>query len=148
MSKITLTKAYLCWLIISIAGWLVAWLTGSLWELMGQSVDLAGGQTSDISREQMILGFIVISLVYWAVSAGLLGIFVALTNKQKKLAKYVFIILCFYQIAYEIYGHYSILTTYQNPYALHDFLFAVLSVICVMIMLIKACAKYEKKLTM
>jgi len=147
MSKMSLTKIYLCWLALSIAGWVVSWVTGSLWELMGQSVDLAGSQTSGMSRDEMIIGFIAISLVYWFISVVVLGVFVALTNKQKKWARLIFIIICLYQLAYESYAHYSILMAYQAPYELHDYLFAIASLVCIICMLIKSFSKNEQKLT-
>ena len=85
MGKITITRVYLTWLILSIIGWIVSWQNGSLWELMRQSVDSSGEIQLDISRDAMTIAFIVISLVYWLISVAVLGIFlitITICSKQ------------------------------------------------------------------
>lgn len=137
MSKITITKAYLAWLLISIVSWLIAWQTGQLWDLLSQVVDLSDIDSHGIARDDMIVGFIIVSLAYAILTSIILGIFVLLTNKQKVWAKYILTLLCLYQLVTEAFGHYSIITTYISQYMVYDYMLASASILCVIIMLIK-----------
>ncbi len=59
MSKVTLTKLFLLWFGISVVTWIVSWKSGQLLDLMGQAVDLSGAVTPDVSRDEMVIGFII-----------------------------------------------------------------------------------------
>ncbi|VAX07758.1 hypothetical protein MNBD_GAMMA26-852 [hydrothermal vent metagenome] len=129
MKHFTLTKAYISWVSVFIIAWIISWQTGELWDLMGQAVDLSGAQTYDASRNEMIIGFIVISLIYWFITVLISGVFVLFTNKQKPWAKYLLSLFCLYQIIYEVYINVETIQSYDISFAIHDWILAISSII-------------------
>lgn len=134
MSILTTTKAYLAWIIIGVISWIISWFTGELHNLMGQAVDLVYDPSSGLSRDQRVLSFIIISLVYWIVSIVISGLLVFFTNKRKAWAKYLLTAFCMYQIYYEISGHLTIADTYNYSFGIQELFLGALSLTAVVIM--------------
>ncbi len=134
MSKLSIAKAYIAWIVITAIAWLVSLSSGELHNLMSKSVELIYDPSSGLSRDDMILSFIVISLVYWLITIIVSGLFVFFTRKSKVWAKYLLTIFCIYQIYYEISSYFSIASTYDYTFGVHDWVLGLLSIITLLVM--------------
>ena len=134
MSKLTISRVYLAWIIIGVISWFTSWVTGELYNLIGQSVDLVYDPGSGLTRDQMMLGFIITSLIYWIITIIVSGIFVYFSNKNKNWAKYLLTAFCIFQVYYEASIYFSIANTYDYSFGIEDILLGSLSIIALLIM--------------
>lgn len=128
----SLKMAYLIWVLLIVVTTVYALITGEYQSLMSLAVDKAGSLPDDISHQQMLLGFIVISLGAAIALIIVAGILVLKASKNKKWAIWTLTILALWQAYDSIYSNFLLNRMYPGTIEIGNWL---LDVICSIIWL-------------
>ena len=131
MKYLSITKAYILWVLVGLTATLIAAYTGEYWALMSQAVQSTGELVDGLSHDEMVVSFIVISSVVWLFGVLLGAFLVWMTNKQKQWARYLLILFCVYQIGWQIYGAVTMQRDYALSIGADDWLFGVASILII-----------------
>jgi hypothetical protein len=123
----SLKMAYLIWVLLIVVPTIYGLITGEYQSLMSLAVDKAGSLPADFSHQQMLLGFIVISLGAAIALIIVAGILVLKASKNKKWAIWTLTILALWQSYDSIYSNFQLSQMYPGTIGIGNWL---LSVIC------------------
>ncbi len=124
-----LAMAYWSWVGISILATCLSAYTGEYWDLMSQAVTLAGEIEEEIDHDQMVWGFIIISILFFVINVIIGMLLVWRTNKGNGWAKYLLTLFSAYQIYFAVDTMNAIRLNYTFEYGADDWIFGVITLL-------------------
>ena len=129
MQFLTITKAYILWVLVGLTEILIAVYTGELQEVMSQMVDSAGEIPDGLTHDQLVIASTVVGVGVWLFGIAIGALFVWMTNRRKRWAMYLLTGFCLYQIALLIYGAIIIQESYDVGLGFDDWFFGIVSLL-------------------